>query len=236
MLFGQHDGYARFAYNWALGEFRAGLKVGECLSERTLCLRWNKVKGMTAPWGTELSQNPAKYAIIDFGLAVNSWGACCKDVKAGQRPGRRVGFPRNKRRKHEQGFRADNGPGTVCVDGKAVILPKIGRVVMLEQLRFRLIATKIAGQNAGQTYNIWRHCTQADLGFRNEKVGSQYPTRPKSASSTILSLGTTSLPCAYFRYELVRKTVRQGRFFLFCWTSVQGEAGADRLRHHWARQ
>ena len=47
-------------------------------------------------------------------------------MKAGQRLGRRIGFPRFKRRKHEQGFRADNGPDTVRVDGKAVILPKIG--------------------------------------------------------------------------------------------------------------
>ena len=50
VLFGQHAGYARFAYNWALGEFRAGLEVGEWLSERTLRPRWNRVKGMMAPW------------------------------------------------------------------------------------------------------------------------------------------------------------------------------------------
>ena len=47
--FGQHAGYARFAYNWALDEFRAGLEVGEWLTERTLRPRWNKVKGMIAP-------------------------------------------------------------------------------------------------------------------------------------------------------------------------------------------
>ena len=28
-LFGQHAGYARFAYNWAVGEFKAGQEVGE---------------------------------------------------------------------------------------------------------------------------------------------------------------------------------------------------------------
>ena len=132
----QHAGYARFAYNWAVGEFKAGLDVGEWLSERTLRPRWNKVKGMIAPWSAPLSQNAAKYAIIDFGRAAASWGAYRKAVKTGQRPGRRVGFPRFKRRRHEQGFRADNGPDTVGVDGKAVILPKIGRVDMVEPLRF----------------------------------------------------------------------------------------------------
>ena len=135
-LFGQHAGYARFAYNWALSEFRAGLEVGEWLTDRTLRPRWNRVKSMIAPWGSELSQNAAKYAIIDFGQAAYSWEVSLQRVKAGQCSGRRVGFPRFKRRKHEQGFRADNGPDTVKVDGKVVILPKIGRVTMVEQLRF----------------------------------------------------------------------------------------------------
>ena len=135
-LFNQHAGYARFAYNWAVGEFKAGLDVGEWLSERTLRPRWNKVKGMIAPWAAPLSQNAAKYAIIDFGQAAGSWGAYRKAVKAGQRPGRHVGFPRFKRRRHEQGFRVDNGPDTVRVDGKVVILPKIGQVAMVEELRF----------------------------------------------------------------------------------------------------
>ena len=136
-LFGQHAGYARFAYNWAVGEFKAGLDVGEWLPDQTLQPRWNVVKGIIASWGAELSQNAAKYAIIDLGQAADTWGAHRRRVKAGLRSGRRVGFPRFKRRRHEQGFRADNGPDTVRVDGKTVILPKIGMVAMVEDLRFR---------------------------------------------------------------------------------------------------
>ena len=136
VLFGQHAGYARFAYNWAVGEFRSGLDVGEWLSERTLRPRWNLMKQIIAPWRTNLSQNAAKYAIIDFGQAAEGWGEYRQKVKTGQRTGRRVGFPRFKRRKYEQGFRADNGPNTVRVDGKVVILPKIGQVAMVEELRF----------------------------------------------------------------------------------------------------
>ena len=134
-LLGRHASYARFAYNWAVGEFKAGLEVGEWLTHQTLRPRWNLVKGMIAPWGRELSQNAAKYAIIDFGQAAERWGEYRRKIEAGQRPGRHVGFPKLKRRKHEQGFRADNGPGTVRVDGKAVILPKVGRVAMVEELR-----------------------------------------------------------------------------------------------------
>jgi len=154
-LFGQHAGYARFAYNWALGEFRAGIDVGEWLSERTLRPRWNKVKGMIAPWGTVLSQNAAKYAIIDFGQAAEIWGEYRQKVKAGQYPGRRVGFPRFKRRKHEQGFRADNGPDTVRVEGKVVVLPKIGRVTMVENMRFN---GSIREVTVNRTSGTWFAC------------------------------------------------------------------------------
>ena len=152
-LFGQHAGYARFAYNWAVGEFKGGLDVGEWLTERTLRPRWNQIKGLIAPWGGCLSQNAAKYAIMDFGQAAEGWGEYRRGVKAGQRSGRRrVGFPRFKRRKHEQGFRADNGPDTVRVDGKKVILPKIGQVVMVEQLRF---AGSIREVTVNRTAGTW---------------------------------------------------------------------------------
>ena len=155
VLFGQHAGYARFAYNWAVGEFQAGLRVGEWLTERTLRPRWNRVKGMVAPWGTELSQNAAKYAIIDLGQGAAAWGEYRGRVKAGQRAGRRVGFPKFKRRKHEQGFRADNGPETVRVDGRVVILPKVGRVAMVEELRFH---GSIREVTVNRTAGTWFAC------------------------------------------------------------------------------
>ena len=129
-------GYARCAYNWAVGEFKAGLDVGEWLSERTIRPRWNKVKASIAPWAGALSQNAAKYAIIDFCQAAERWGEYPRKIKAGQRPGCRVGVPKFKRRNHEQGFRGDNGPDTVRVDGITVILPRVGQVAMVETLRF----------------------------------------------------------------------------------------------------
>ena len=154
-LFSQHAGYARFAYNWALGEYKAGLDVGEWLNQQSLRPRWNRVKGIIAPWAGPLSQNAAKYAIIDLGAAAENWGEYRKRLKAGQRSGRRVGFPRFKRRRHEQGFRADNGPDTVRVDGKVVILPKIGRVTMVEHLRFH---GSIREVTINRTAGTWFAC------------------------------------------------------------------------------
>ena len=91
-LFLQHAGYARFAYNWAVGEFQAALELGEWLSERSLRPRWNLVKGLIAPWAYQLSQNAAKYAIIDLGQAASSWNESRIKRKKGVRC-RRVGFP-----------------------------------------------------------------------------------------------------------------------------------------------
>ena len=163
----QHAGYARFAYNWALGQFRSGLSVGEWLSERTLRPRWNKVKSMIAPWGVELSQNSAKYAINDLGQAAESWGEYRGKTKAGQRSGRRVGFPRFKRRRHEQCFRADNGPDTVKVDRKVVVLPKIGPVAMVEQLRFE---GSIREVTINRTTGTWFACFTVEDGQKAPPV------------------------------------------------------------------
>ena len=90
------------------------------------------MKQFIAPWAVPLSQNAAKYAIVDFGQAANAWGEYRQRVKQGI-----VlidGWA--KRREDEQGFRADNGPGTVKVDGRVMILPKTGRLAMMEGLRF----------------------------------------------------------------------------------------------------
>ena len=167
--FGQHAGYARFAYNWSVGEFKAGLDVGEWLNHQSLRPRWNRVKGIIAPWAAELSQNAAKYAIIDFGQASAAWGKYRKRQKAGRRSGRRVGFPRFKRRRHEQGFRADNGPDTVRVDSKVVILPKIGRVAMVEHLRFR---GSIREVTINRTAGTWFACFCIEDGQETPPVKS----------------------------------------------------------------
>ena len=168
-LFGQHAGYARFAYNWAVGEFKAGLDVGEWLNHQSLRPRWTVVKGIIAPWAAELSQNAAKYAIIDFGQASAAWGKYRKRLKVGRRSGRRVGFPRFKRRRHEQGFRADNGPDTVRVDSKVVRLPKIGRVAMVEHLRFR---GSIREVTINRTAGTWFACFCIEDGQETPPVKS----------------------------------------------------------------
>ena len=141
-------------------------------------------KPIIAPWAAALSQNAAKYAIIDFGQAAASWGDYRRRVKAGRRDGRRAGFHRFKRRRHEQGFRGDNGPDTVRVDGKAVVLPKIGRVAMVESLRF---AGSIREVTVNRTAGTWF------AAFAIEDGQTVPPLKPGPAIGVDVGVGTLAV-------------------------------------------
>ena len=214
-LFSQHAGYARFAYNWALGEYKAGLDVGEWLNHQSLRPRWNRVKGIIAPWAGPLSQNAAKYAIIDLGAAAENWGEYRKRLKAGQRAGRRVGFPRFKRRRHEQGFRADNGSDTVRVDGKTMILPKIGMVAMVEDLRFR---GSIREVTINRTAGTWFACFCVEDGAELPPVkdGPTIGVDVGVGTMAVCSDGTTvenpkALPAGLVRLRRLDKAIARSR-------------------------
>ena len=134
-LLARHQGYARFAFNHALADFREGLDAGEWRGDKTLRPRFNAVKRTLAPWSASLSQNASKYAIVELGQAIEAFGTYRKAVRAGKKANT-VGFPRFRKRTSASGFRADNGPGTVRLEGKSIRLPKIGTLRTRESLRF----------------------------------------------------------------------------------------------------
>ena len=125
---------------------------GEWRRDRVLQRRFNAVKRELAPWSVDLSQNAGKYAIIDLGQAIDAFGAYRRAVKVGKKV-RRVGFPRFHRRSSHCSFRADNGPRTVRMAGKAIRLPKIGTLRTREALRFTgVIAEATVTREAGRWY------------------------------------------------------------------------------------
>ncbi len=103
-------GARRFAYNWALGVVRdnlglrrqereAGVAEGELTpalswSARALGTLWNHVKEEVAPWWREVSMHAFRSGIVDAAAALQNWA----DSRSGARKGRRVGFPRFKKR------------------------------------------------------------------------------------------------------------------------------------------
>ena len=137
-LFAQHAGYARFAYNYALGiwwenhhrfegERHLGHKTAETkplcrwLNYRRLREIWNAHKYLVCRnkqtgevWARGLSQNPAKNAVKAVENAVAAYYNRAQANDA----------PRFKGRRSRRSFQADNGPDTVRVDGREMILPK----------------------------------------------------------------------------------------------------------------
>ena len=152
-LLRQHVGYARFAYNWALARHIEQRQQGVWENGYVLRPAFNAVKPEIAPWSAELSQNAAKNAILDLHKALQRWGSYRRAVKANNKP-RRVGHPKF-RAKHGrcQSFQADKGPGTVPVDGKLVVLPKIEAVKMREALRFDGVIRKVVVKFDGRRWS-----------------------------------------------------------------------------------
>jgi putative transposase len=103
-------GARRFAYNWALGVVRDNLEVRR--SEREagvpeheltptvswsatrLGTLWNQVKSVVAPWWREVSMHAFRSGVVDAAQALENWSRS----RSGERRGRRVGFPRFKKR------------------------------------------------------------------------------------------------------------------------------------------
>ena len=138
-LLRQHAGWARFAWNWGVAEAQRALDAGEksATSQYRLRPAFNRIKRRTAPWSEALSQNPAKYALIDLEGAWNRfWRECREAKRAGRRVRRQYRPPRFHSRKRGMAFRADNGPETVHCEGRTIHLPRIGTVRTREACRF----------------------------------------------------------------------------------------------------
>ncbi|MDQ3107149.1 MAG: transposase [Actinomycetota bacterium] len=103
-------GARRFAYNWALATVKENLEVRRCErahgvpeAELTppvswkatrLGTLWNEVKGVVAPWWREVTMHAFRSGIVDAAAALDNWAKS----RGGERRGRRVGFPRFKKR------------------------------------------------------------------------------------------------------------------------------------------
>ncbi|MGY6502490.1 MAG: IS607 family element RNA-guided endonuclease TnpB [Acidimicrobiales bacterium] len=103
-------GARRFAYNWVLATVRDNLEVrraeraaGVAEDQLTpavswkatrLGTLWNQAKGEVAPWWREVSMHAFRSGIVDAAQALDNWSKS----RSGERKGRRVGFPRFKKR------------------------------------------------------------------------------------------------------------------------------------------
>ena len=120
--FYQQCGYAKFAYNSALSDFKAELAADNFLSMYDLNKRFNEKK-KAFDWTKAQDQRAAMYAIHNLGQAIDNWKT--KQAK----------FPKLKKRGCKHSYTTDEQ--SVRMEGKRIKLPKIGWMKTFEALRFR---------------------------------------------------------------------------------------------------
>ena len=150
--FAQQCGYARFAYNAALSDFKAGLDADDWRSFIDLNNRFNQAK-KTFDWTKGMDQRAALYGIRNLTEGIKRW------------KNKLNGFPKFKKRRSRrsrQSYTTDEQ--SVKVEGKRIKLPKIGWVRMFQELRFK---GEIIRVTISRTAHRWFVSLTVDTGTPN---------------------------------------------------------------------
>ncbi|HEY8503753.1 MAG TPA: IS607 family element RNA-guided endonuclease TnpB, partial [Gemmataceae bacterium] len=126
-----HVGARRFVFNWGLALVKERVearKQGEGVEVPwtlpALRREWNRAKATVAPWWRENSKEAYSSGLAGLAAALKNWA----DSRKGRRTGRRMGFPRF-RKKGRGRESVCFTTGAIRVDDKShVVLPRIGRV------------------------------------------------------------------------------------------------------------
>jgi putative transposase len=189
---GRHFGARRKAYNWTVAALKADIEQWHATgietakpSLRVLRKRWNQVKNDVcvnaetgAVWWTQCSKEAYADGIAGAVDAYWNW----QQSRAGTRAGKRVGFPRFKR-KGRDADRVCFTTGAMCVepDRRHLTLPVIGCVRTHENTRRveRLIS---GGRARVLAISVRRNGTRLDASVRVLVQRPQQPrvTRPDS--------------------------------------------------------
>lgn len=124
LYFARASGTARFAFNWALAEWKRQYAAGGAPSDMSLRRELNAVKRAQFPWMFDVTKCAAQEAVIDLGAAFQAFFA------------KRGRYPQFKVKDDSASFCAANAVGTFHTDGKKIKLPIIGWVRMRESVRF----------------------------------------------------------------------------------------------------
>jgi putative transposase len=128
-------GVSRFTYNWALAEWHRQYRTGEKPSAFKLKKQFNAIKGAEYPWVYESPRDANSQAFADLNRAFSNFFASC----SGKRKGKRIKYPKFKKRGMHDSFYVANDQFSLRRRGKrgVVRLPVIGDVKTFEHLRFQ---------------------------------------------------------------------------------------------------
>jgi putative transposase len=135
-----HFGARRFAFNWGLAQVKADLDARKTdpahesvdWDLKSLRWAWNRAKQDVAPWWENNSKECYSSGLADLARGLANW----KASKNGTRKGRRVGFPRFKSARRDEG-RVRFSTGTMRVEGdrRTITMPVIGGLRSKENTR-----------------------------------------------------------------------------------------------------
>ncbi|GIH16199.1 IS607 family element RNA-guided endonuclease TnpB [Rugosimonospora africana] len=143
----RNSGAARFVYNYMLGRVsavkaqraaeasygvaEADLTPWQGWSLPELRRTWNEIKQWVAPWWAQCSKEAFNTGLANLSAALGNWHAS----RAGARKGRRMGFPRVKKKQGRRSVRFTTGAIRVEADYRHVVLPRLGRIRTHESTR-----------------------------------------------------------------------------------------------------
>ncbi len=144
----QHAGVARFAYNWGLEQRIARYKNNQENDRFTDAMRQHKLlnslKKTEFPWMYETSKCAPQEALRNLHRAF-------KNFYRGLKSGKKVGFPRFKRRGVRDSFRLT---GTIRFHERAIQLPRIGKIRIKEK-REKYHSGRILSVTVRRRANRW---------------------------------------------------------------------------------
>lgn len=180
--FARAAGVARFAYNWALVEWKRQAlewwetgKATQFPSDTSLRKQFNAIKHRQFPWALEVSKCVVQEAIIDLGIAFRNY-------KSETHKGR---YPQSKdKHKSPLKFCAANQTGKFRTDGKKIKLPIIGWIRMREAVRFNgVLKRATVSKSGGRWFVSILVDTKQDLAI----------TRPDVPRTVGVDLGITTM-------------------------------------------
>lgn len=145
-------GTARLVWNWALAEWKRQYELGQKPRAMALKKQFNGIKYSKYPWLVGMHRDSHAQPFANLAKA---WQRFFSDIKAG--------IPANEPRFKKKGKSRDSfyvANDKFRLKKGSVILPKIGKVSLTEQLRFD---GKILGATVSRTANRWFIAIQVEV-------------------------------------------------------------------------
>ena len=161
-------GTARFAWNWALSEWKQRYEAGEKVDGLKLKKEFNARKAVEFPWTYEVSKYASQQPFLHLQAAFRRFFE------------KQARYPRFKRKGVHDSFYI--GGDQIEVSGKRIRIPRLGWVRMREEVRFR---GKVVSVTVRRIADRWFVSVHVEL--------EEAPARCESQASVGVDLGVNRL-------------------------------------------